>query len=452
MKAISLFSGQGGLDIGVEDAGFEILAAIELNPYACETLRENRRIANMAMPEFELWFDKLMEQRCFKAWSRKETGLLKSRLSNGIGKSTHFQHTEVIESDIRQVDAAALMEAKGLRRGELDLIVGGPPCQTFSRSGKRQSVKDERGQLFVDFARFVDVFRPRWFVLENVKGMILTKTAMPKAKCNDCGRAFMPVFGEYLDWRESDARCQCPACQSRDVEMWEQPDVRCGAVDIIVNEFERLGYTCHKTVLNALEFGAPQNRERLIIVGSRDGENYTFPSPEYTDDVAAQGSLFGGLKKFRSTWDCLFSEPNPYHHPDIDVEKAVLWVKNVVRPHDEPVTWSLRRACPTVGAHQSAKLAIAPFGVPEEQLARQQWHTLGRRQGDTPPVPVEHTYLSDEDLLKLQTFPAYWFVAGTRMERAFQIGNAVPPVLSRAVAKNLGKATSEKSAMVAAAE
>jgi hypothetical protein len=63
--------------------------------------------------------------------------------------------------------------------------------------------------------------------------------------------------------------------------------------------------------------------------------------------------------------------------------------------------------------------------------------------GDTPPVFVEHTYLSDEDLLKLQTFPAYWFVAGTRMERAFQIGNAVPPVLSRAVAKSLGKGGAE---------
>ena len=70
---------------------------------------------------------------------------------------------------------------------------------------------------------------------------------------------------------------------------------------------------------------------------------------------------------------------------------------------------------------------------------------------------VEHTYLSDEDLLKLQTFPAYWFVAGTRMERAFQIGNAVPPVLSRAVAKALGKGGSEnfgkdKETFVAAAD
>lgn len=437
MKAISLFSGQGGLDIGVEDAGYEILAAIELNSSACETMRENRRIANMSMAEFDIWFEILMQRRCYKAWKKRDVELLKSRLSKGIKRSIHFQHAEIIESDIRSVDAEQLMKAKGLCRGDLDLIVGGPPCQSFSRSGKREAMKDDRGVLFVEFARFVDVFRPRWFVFENVKGMSLTKMDVVEAKCADCKGIFMPMFSEICNGIDGDVKCCCQFCGSVNVELREKKDVRGGSVDIVVNEFERLGYTCYKSVLNALEFGAPQNRERLIIVGSRDGEAYTFPKPEYCVDTPLQTSLLASPKKFRSTWECLFSEPNPYHHPCIDIDKAVLWVKNVVRPHDEPVTWSLRRPCPTVGAHQSAKLAIAPFGVPEEQLARQQWHVLGHRQGDTPPVPVEHTYLSDEDLLKLQTFPSYWFVAGTRMERAFQIGNAVPPVLSHAVARKL---------------
>ena len=138
-----------------------------------------------------------------------------------------------------------------------------------------------------------------------------------------------------------------------------------------------------------------------------------------------------------SVWEALFSSSNPDHYWPLDPNVAVLWVKNVVRPHDEPVTWTLLRPSPTIGAHQSAKLAIAPFGVPPEQLARQQWHLLGRRQGDTQPVPVVHTYLSDTDLLVLQTFPSFWFVAGTRMERAFQIGNAVPPLLAEKVGSAL---------------
>lgn len=101
------------------------------------------------------------------------------------------------------------------------------------------------------------------------------------------------------------------------------------------------------------------------------------------------------------------------------------------------MTWSLDRPAPTIGAHQSAKLAIAPNGVPVAQLERQQWHVLGRRQGDTAPVFVEHEYLSDEELLTLQTFPLSWYLHGTRMQRAFQIGNAVPPILAGAVGSAL---------------
>jgi DNA (cytosine-5)-methyltransferase 1 len=126
----------------------------------------------------------------------------------------------------------------------------------------------------------------------------------------------------------------------------------------------------------------------------------------------------------------------------LDDRQAVLWVKNVVRPHDEPVTWTLHRPAPTIGAHQAAKLAIAPFGVPEAQLSRQQWHVLGRRQGDSPPVPVEHAYLSDEELLVFQGFPRSWYLHGTRMQRAFQIGNAVPPLLARAVGEAIRSAIS----------
>jgi DNA (cytosine-5)-methyltransferase 1 len=133
-------------------------------------------------------------------------------------------------------------------------------------------------------------------------------------------------------------------------------------------------------------------------------------------------------------FEALWSGTHPIYGK-FNPEVARLWVKNVVRPHDEPVTWSFDRPSPTIGAHQGAKLAFAPQGVPEKQLFRQQWATKGRKQGDTPPVPVEHMYLSDEELLKLQTFPASWYLHGTRMQRAFQIGNAVPPLLGKIIGK-----------------
>jgi len=439
LKAVSLFSGQGGLDIGFEDAGYEILSAIEFNSHACQTMRDNRILANLTKAEFNSWFESKLTERHYKNWNSESISLLKHRLLRGIGKSVHFKKTNIIEADIRTVDAIDLRKHHKIKKGALDVVFGGPPCQPFSRSGKRLSVEDERGQLFTDFVRFVDAFRPRWFVLENVKGMQITKTSIVQAFCKSCKSKFIPSFEEYRCWVDEAIMSPCAVCGSSKTEYIEQKNVPGGSVDIIINEFERIGYTCQRKVLNALHFGAPQNRERLIIVGSRDNESYAFPNPTFSENESLQANLFEQLPKCRTTWDCLFSEPNPYHYPKIDSKKAVLWVKNVVRPHAEPVTWSLKKPCPTVGAHQAAKLAIAPFGVPEEQLKRQQWHTLGKRQGDTPPVHVEHTYLSDEDLLKLQTFPDYWFVSGTRMERAFQIGNAVPPVLADAVAKSLNR-------------
>ena len=138
------------------------------------------------------------------------------------------------------------------------------------------------------------------------------------------------------------------------------------------------------------------------------------------------------LKPWVTMHDALWSVEHPIYGK-FNRKRARLWVKNVVRPHDEPVTWTFDRPSPTIGAHQAAKLAFAPEGVPEKQLFRQKWATKGRKQGDTPPVPVKHQYLSDEELLKLQTFPAAWYLHGTRMQRAFQIGNAVPPLLGKII-------------------
>ncbi|MGC1270002.1 MAG: DNA cytosine methyltransferase [Croceibacterium sp.] len=196
------------------------------------------------------------------------------------------------------------------------------------------------------------------------------------------------------------------------------------------------------------DFGAPQHRERLFIVGSRDGEDFEWPLTTH-ENPSRRGTptLFDTMNLHKPAWrtmnDVLYGNGH-WRYGELDSSQAVLWVKNVVRPHDEPVTWSLERPSPTIGAHQAAKLAIAPYGVPDAQLFRQQWHVLGRRQGDTPPVDVEHEYLSDEELLALQTFPTSWYLHGTRMQRAFQIGNAVPPQLAKVMGDAILKAMMHK--------
>ncbi|HQV93104.1 MAG TPA: DNA cytosine methyltransferase [Anaerolineales bacterium] len=130
-KALSLFSGAGGMDIGVKQVGFDILACVEFDPYACETLRTNI--------------------------------------------SQEHLHTKVFEEDVRKIDPAVMMKDLGLKAGELDLLCGGPPCQAFSQIGKRHSIKDERGLLLFEMVRFAEVFKPRSILIEQVKGLLSAK-------------------------------------------------------------------------------------------------------------------------------------------------------------------------------------------------------------------------------------------------------------------------------------
>jgi len=127
-KALSLFSGAGGMDIGIIQAGFEVVSCIEIDPYACETLEFNIKREN--------------------------------------------QNTKVIKSDIRLVSPEQLLLELGLRSGELDLLFGGPPCQTFSQIGKRNSLNDERGLLIFEMIRFAKHFRPRVILIEQVEGLL----------------------------------------------------------------------------------------------------------------------------------------------------------------------------------------------------------------------------------------------------------------------------------------
>ena len=126
--ALSLFSGAGGMDLGVAEAGFEILASIENDPYCCETLR-------------------------FAA----ELEILK---------------TKVIEADIKNVDPLQLMTELGLQIGELNLLFGGPPCQPFSQIGKKKGLEDERGLLLFQMTRFAETFQPKVIFIEQVKGLL----------------------------------------------------------------------------------------------------------------------------------------------------------------------------------------------------------------------------------------------------------------------------------------
>lgn len=190
LKIISLFSGAGGLDIGFDRAGFTTVVAVELDPSCCDTLRTN-------MPDLP-----------------------------------------IINKSITEVSGEEILNAAGLEVGEAALVIGGPPCQSFSLAGMRKGLDDDRGKLLFEFVRVVRETLPKGFVLENVKG--LTNW--------DKGRAINLLIEEL----------------SKPIE------------------YEGTVYRYQiapPKVLDAVNYGVPQYRERLILVGNRLDKPYEYPKP-----------------------------------------------------------------------------------------------------------------------------------------------------------------------------
>lgn len=126
--SLSIFSGAGGLDLGITQAGFKIVASIENDPHCCETLRYATKLENIS--------------------------------------------TQVIEADIRTIEPECLIKELQLQPGDLDLLFGGPPCQPFSQIGTKNGLDDERGLLLFQIVRFAKAFQPKVIFIEQVKGLM----------------------------------------------------------------------------------------------------------------------------------------------------------------------------------------------------------------------------------------------------------------------------------------
>ncbi len=219
-KIISLFSGAGGMDIGFQSAGFETAVAVEQDPSCCATLRKN-------MP-----------------------------------------NVIVIQGDINKISTQEILIAGKMSPLEPALVVGGPPCQSFSLAGKRMGMEDPRGKLVMEYIRVVRESLPVAFVMENVKGM-----------ANWAGGAALDAI-----LREA----------SQEI-----------SYDGNVYKYE-LSYE----ILNAVSYGAPQFRERIIIVGNRIGKKFNFPIPSHSTPSEIQMDLFRNpLNQWTTVWNAIGQLP-----------------------------------------------------------------------------------------------------------------------------------------------
>lgn len=174
----------------------------------------------------------------------------------------------IIEGDITAIPTAEILIKAGLAPLEAALVVGGPPCQSFSLAGKRMGLDDPRGLLVLEFIRIVREALPKAFVMENVKGM---------ANWAD-GEALNAILNEA-----------------------SQP---------IIYEGNTYYYQLSYEILNAVDYGTPQFRERIIIVGNRLGKSFTFPKPTHSPPTSVQADLFGhGTQQWSTVWDAIGTLP-----------------------------------------------------------------------------------------------------------------------------------------------
>lgn len=354
-KAVTLFSGAGGLDLGVHDAGFQILASVEMDKNCCDTQRE---------------------------WTK------------GSG-------TKVIEGDIRNVDAEMLRDELGLKEGELDLVCGGPPCQPFSLIGKRGCLTDERGLLLFEMVRFAKAFKPKAVLVEQVKGLLSAPDAT----------------GEKGSVLRS-----------------------------FVRQMESLGYSVKWSVMKAVEFGVPQKRERVFIVGVRDGAEFTFPAHTHSADADSTFGFFD-LKPYATVGEALEGLPKARrkdqkalfpNHVDVTPDGD----KN--RIHGVPEGGYLANQF-HLPITQRKKLHPKKDTTKYRRLA---WSepSLTLRCGEIFFHPKEDRYLTPREYLRIHGYPDWFVLQGPIRSRSGrvrdldqhrQVANSVPPPLAKAVASQI---------------
>lgn len=351
IKALSFFSGAMGLDIGLEKAGIHLLLACEIDKTCRRTITANR----------------------------PEIGLL---------------------GDIWKYNASEIRSAAGLSStDEIDVIVGGPPCQAFSTAGARRGFQDERGNAFLRYVELILELRPKYAVIENVRGL-LSAPMVHTPHAQRCG------------------------------EWTPEPEERAGgALFHILQMLKTGGYGVSFNLYNAANFGVPQSRERVILLCSRDGKKLPHLMPTHSQD----GSF--GLPKWRNLRDALQGlDSSVCDHADFPEDRLRFYRMLTSGQYWKHLPKELHREA--LGGSLDAGGGKTGF------LRRLDWDKPACTLVTSPTMPAtdichptEHRPLSVQEYMRIQQFPDDWIVCGSLTDRYKQIGNAVPVGLGEAVGR-----------------
>lgn len=353
--ALSFFSGAMGMDIGLESAGFEVLLACEVDNACRKTIQRNK--PNIAL----------------------------------IG-------------DIRNYSAVDIRAAAGLDESvDIDLIVGGPPCQAFSTAGKRKGFEDERGNVFLTFLERILELKPKFAVIENVRGIL---SAALRHRPHSLRNTDEPLTLEELPG---------------------------GAMRHILSVLRKAGYGVTFNLYNSANFGTPQKRERVVIICSRNGEKAPYLIPTHSENGEFQ------LPKWRSFREAISVKTIENHHHINFPEKRLRYYR-LLGPGQywKHLPKNLQKEA--LGASYNAGGGKTGF------LRRLAWDKPSPTLVTSPAMPAtdlahpeEHRPLSVEEYKIIQQFPDTWIIEGSLLEQYKQIGNAVPIGLGCAIGSLIKK-------------
>ncbi len=334
MNAVELFSGAGGILLALRDCGIDVLFSNEIDHKFAQTHYHN------------------------------------------------FPSVPLIEGDIKNVTAKVL--DKATRGKSVDLVTGGPPCQGFSIFGKRRFVntkgyepkKDPRNKLVYEFIRIVSTLKPKFFLMENVKG-------------------FMNLDSGFF-------------------------------VENIINEFKNLGYNdiwCD--IVCAADYGVPQLRQRMFMIGNRVGINFTPPQHTHFPKDSGKKPIYNVVGK--AIMDLVNNENVPnnvplQHKPTVAARMG--YVKEGGRLNVDDLPPELLQAT----RRDSTTGKVSNYSHIYKRLDRKKpaW-TMVPGHNAFPIHPTLNRTLTPREAARIQSFPDSHVFFGTRQEQCIQVGNAVPP-------------------------
>ncbi|WP_151670102.1 DNA cytosine methyltransferase [Nitrincola schmidtii] len=346
--ALSFFSGAMGLDLGIEKAGFDVRLACEIDKFCRQTIALNK-------PDIALL------------------------------------------SDINNYNADDIRNAAGLSSSdEIDLIVGGPPCQAFSTAGNRKGFNDERGNVFLKYLELCLELKPKYFVIENVRGLL------------SCP----------MEHRPHDQR-------GKDYPDLSEDELKGGALNFIISRVEKSGYGFSFNLYNSANFGTPQIRERVIIVCSRDGIKPPFLIPTHSESSEYELPKWNTLKKCISKIE---------KHDHLTFPEKRLKYYRLLKSGEN---W---RNLPADLQKEAMGKSFFSGGGKTGFLRRLAWEKPSPTLVTHPAMPAtdlahpeEDRPLSIQEYKRIQEFPDSWELAGPLIQQYKQVGNAVPVSLGCAV-------------------